>query len=131
MLQFAEFVAMLQREYKQKRFFLVRNYRFALAIVKFHKKSVSLSFDKILACFDFSETCIRQQNFFVCLTKNLVNFFVNYRSAPQLEYSYSFSKPSVLGKYSYSLGCVLGTRLKKQSSTRVLCLMAKQVEGQH
>ena len=32
-------------------------------------------------------------------------------------FEYSYSKPSVLGKYSYSLGCVLGTPLKKQWST--------------
>ena len=46
-------------------------------------------------------------------------------------FEYSYSKPSVVGKLSYSLGCVHATRLKKQSSTRVLCLKAKQVVGQH
>ena len=44
-------------------------------------------------------------------------------------FEYSYSKPSVLGKYS--LGCVLNNRLKKQLNTRVLCLTAKQVVEQH
>ena len=52
---------------------------------------------------------------------------------PFFEYSHSYLylKPLVLGKYSYSLGCALGTLIKKQSSTRVLSQMAKEVVDQH
>ena len=66
---------------KQKQKGLVRNGCFALAIMKCNKKNVSLTFIEILACFDYSGTRIRQQNFSVCLTKNLVDFLVNYQLA--------------------------------------------------
>ena len=66
-------------EQNQKGF--VRNCNFALAILKCHKRRVSLSFVEILACFDFSGTRVRHYNFSVCLTKNLINFFANNRYA--------------------------------------------------
>ena len=67
---------------EQKQTGLVRYCRFALAILKCHKKVYrSILLKQILACFDFSGTHIKQQSFSVCLTKNLINLFVNYRSA--------------------------------------------------
>ena len=77
---FTDFSRRRTRMTAQKQKGLVRNCRFALAILKCHKKSGGpVLLKKILACFDFSETRIRQQIFSVCLIKNLVNFFANYR----------------------------------------------------
>ena len=44
---------------------------------------------------------------------------------PFFEYSYSYSEPQVLGWYSYSKVNVLGTRSKKEPSTRVHLVFAK------
>ena len=56
---------------------LVKNCHFALEILKCHKKVCRLILLKqILVCFDFLGTCIKQQNFSICLTKNLVNFLL-------------------------------------------------------